>query len=84
MPTKQVNIVTTTASSTAQLYSGARVFAFRDLCNGVLKASASQALKGALQVGLAIGTLGAVGLIVPRHYDMRPDIKTNFSLAIEV
>lgn len=44
----------------------------------------TQALKGACQLGLAVVTLAAVGWIVPKHYDMRPDIKTNFALAIEV
>ena len=43
-----------------------------------------QALKSALQVGLAVVFLGAVGLVVPRHHYMRPDIKINFTLAVEV
>lgn len=52
------------------------MFTFSCLC--------AQALKGACQLGVAVVTLAAVGLIVPQHYDMRPDIKTNFALAIEV
>ena len=35
-----------------------------------------QAVKSALQLGLAVVALGAVGLVVPRHYQMRPDIHT--------